>query len=119
MAGISLYPNGDYSPGSTWQNANDRVMYERTFATGTDEQQKVAQAMITQSMSTSIDEIRAKMTMPPPPAALPMMPVAPTLDDVLNVGPKADTVMNHQSPTDFSGTNAGSESTSYPSLNAW
>lgn len=119
MAGISVYPDGQYEHGAAWNNANDRVMWERTFSIGTDEARKIAQAMITQNMATSDDEIRAKLSVPPPPAPLPGMTVAPTLDDVLNIGPKADPVLNSRKMTDFSGTSGSMSGTSGPGLSAW
>lgn len=120
MAGISLYPDGQYDSSDVWGSAtNDRVMWERTFATGSDEARKISQAMITANMATPNAEIRAKMTALPPPAPSAPRKVSPTLDDVLSVGPKADPVLNSRTATDFSGTNAGRDGTAQPSLSAW
>lgn len=118
MAGISVYPDGDYEHGATWQNTNDRVAWQRTFSVGTDEQRELATAMITANPLTPEAEIRANMTAQQ--VAQRGMKVSPTIDDVLGVGPQGyDT--GHQydrAPTDFSGTPAGTMASSRPSLDA-
>lgn len=115
---VAIYPDGDYRHGATYANANDREMYERTFAIGTDEQQRIAQAMITASPETSNDEIRAKMASLPPAAPSGLVKVSPTIDDVIQVSPAAPH-LNDRAPTDFSGTNAGRDGSSRASLSAF
>jgi hypothetical protein len=117
---MQVYPDGDYEHGATWVNTNDRVMWERTFAVGTDEQRRIAQAAITADPNTPGDEIRLKMTMPPPPAMSAPVKVSPGLDDVLRVGAQPDSAhLYDRSPTDFSGTRAVREGSSYPSISAY
>lgn len=119
MAGISLYPDGqyDHDPMNVWGSAtNDRAAWEATFRTGTDDQRKIATAMITASMATSSDEIRARLSVPPPDAPSAPEKVSPTLDSVLAVGPQANPILNSRKMTDFSGTNAGRDGSSFPSL---
>lgn len=122
MAGISLYPDGDYDPLNAWGSAtNDRAAWEATFRTGSGEQQRIAQSMITASMATPNDEIRAKLSVPPPPAPSGLRKVSPTLSDVLGAGPTAPPSphLYDRTATDFSGTNAGRDGTSGPSLSSW
>lgn len=118
MAGISVYPDGDYEHGATWQNANDRVEWQRTFATGPGEAREMATAMITANPATSKDEIRANMT-----AQIITqrgMATQPTLDDVLGVGAQGYDPghLYDRAPTDFSGSPAGTMASSRPSLDA-
>lgn len=116
MAGISVYPDGDYEHGATWVNANDRVMWQRTFSEGTDAMREMAQAMITANPDTPEAEIRANMTAQP--VVQRGMKTSPTLDDVLSVGAQGYNPghLYDRAPTDFSGTPAGMQSSSYPSL---
>lgn len=114
---VAIYPDGQYDHAS-WQNANDRVMYERTFAQGNREQQLVAQAMICANPETPNDEIRAKMTAQPVPE-FGMEKNDPTLDDVLSGAAFQTGHLYDQSPTDFSGSNASTEASSVPSLPYW
>ena len=101
---IPVFPDGQYSH-PPWNNANDRVEWERTFAVGTDAQKRMAVAMITASPDTPEAMIRLNMTMPPPPAPAPLSVTQMTLDDVLGTSAKADTGhMYDRAPTDFSGT---------------
>lgn len=91
----------------------------RTFSVGTDAQRRMAQAMITANPVTPNDEIRLKMaTYPdlgPPVQAVPQ----PTIDDVLGTGPGVNSAhLYDRSPTDFSGTPAGTQSSSTPSISA-
>ncbi len=116
MAGISVYPDGDYEHGATWVNATDRVMWQRTFSVGTAQQQEMAKAMITANPDTPAIEIRQNMTAPQ--VVQRGMKTSPGLDDVLAVGSQGyDTGhLYDRAPTDFSGTPAGMESNSVPSL---
>lgn len=100
-----VFPDGDYSKGATWMNANDRVSWERAFQQGTDSTRKMAEAALTADPGTSSDMIRASMTAPLP-VDYGMVKVSPTLDDVLSTGPSGP-VPGHlydRAPTDFSGT---------------
>lgn len=119
MAGISIYPDGDYEHGATWVNANDRVAWQRTFAQGTAEQQEMAKAMITANPGTPATEIRANMTAPF--VTQRGMKTSMTLDDVLKVGAQGFDPghLYDRAPTDFSGTPAGMEASSFPSLGGY
>lgn len=116
MAGISIYPDGDYGHDASWANANDRVMWERTFSVGNREQQEMATAMLTANPQTPEATIRANMTAPV--ISQRGMASQPTIDDVLNVGAQGydQGHLYDRAPTDFSGTPAGMSSNSVPSL---
>lgn len=117
---VPIFPDGQYDHSSSWQNGNDRVMWERTFAMGPDTERRIAQAMITANPGTPDREIRLKMTAPPAPAPSPLVKTSPTLDDVLGTRAQPDYGhMYDRSPTDFSGSNGAYSGTSQPSLGAW
>ena len=114
---MSIYSDGNYSHGATFQNANDRVMWEQTFAVGTEGQKKMAAAMIASSPATTAEEIRFAMTAP---LRTPQrgVKVEPDLGTVLNVGASGPISghMNDSAPTDFSGSNGSYSGTSMPGL---
>lgn len=117
---VAVYPDGQYDHGATWQNANDRVMWERTFTTGTDAMQKMSAAMLLAAPDTPAEVVREVMTRPAA-AYSGLVKVSPTIDDVLNIGPSGP-VPGHlydRAPTDFSGTPAGRDGSSTPSLSAY
>ncbi len=116
--GISVFPDGDYEHGATWVNANDRVAWQRTFAQGTDAQRKQALAAITADPNTPESEIRANLTAGQ--VVQRGMKIEPTLNDVLGVGATGYDPghLYDRAPTDFSGTPAGMQSSSLPSLDA-
>lgn len=116
---VAVYPDGDYSHGATWMNANDRVAWERSFQVGTDSTKRMAQAMLTANPETPADQIRANMTAPIVEQR--GMKLEPTLSDVLNVGAQGYDPghLYDRAPTDFSGTPAGRDGTSFPSLSGW
>lgn len=119
---VAVFADGQYDHSSTWANANDRVEWERSFATGSAATRKMASAMISANPVTPAEEIRAVMTAPPmpPPAG---MKVSPTLDDVLSTGPMGYTPpgshLYDSAPTDFTGTQGAREGSSIPSLSAY
>jgi hypothetical protein len=114
-----VFPDGDYSHGATWMNANDRVSWERSFQQGTDSTRRMAEAALTADPGTPARMIRAAMTAPV--IEQHGMKVSPTIAEVLNVGPSGyDTGhLYDRAPTDFSGTPAGIESGPSSSLNAY
>jgi len=116
---VAVFADGDYGHGATFHDANDRVLWERTFATGTDGMRKMAAAAITASPDTPAAEIRANMTAPV--ISQRGMKTSPTLDDILNVGPAGFNPghLYDRAPTDFSGTPAGRDGTSVPSMSAY
>lgn len=50
-----------------WNNLSDRVAYMRMFASGRDQDMRIAQAMISQDPNTPDSEIRRNMTNGSPP----------------------------------------------------
>jgi hypothetical protein len=117
---VAVFADGDYGPGATFRDANDRVLWERTFATGTDGMKKMAAAAILADPATPADEIR-QATTPPLPAYSGLVKASPTIDDVLSVGPQGYSPgrLYDRAPTDFSGTPAGRDGTSVPSMSAY
>ncbi len=114
---VGLWPDGNYSHGATFVNASDRAAWESTFRMGTDGQRRMAVAMITANPNTSEDEIRAKLSSPPPPAPGPVSVTQMTLDDVLAVGATVNSAhLYDRSPSDFSGSPAGRDASSVPSI---
>jgi hypothetical protein len=117
---VPVFPDGEYDHSHAWQNASDRVSWERTFATGTEGARRMAQAMITANPATPADEIRLKMTGLPPEAPSDPVKVSPTLEDVLGTRPQPDYGhMYDRAPTDFSGSPAGYSGSSRSSLPGW
>jgi hypothetical protein len=89
----------------TWQNENDRVAYERAFASGTLSEKRMAIALMTASPLTPDNEIRAQLTAPVnTPMLAPAEPI--TINDIFDGG-VADPHAKDQSPTDYSGGNGG------------
>jgi hypothetical protein len=110
--------DGQYDYTKPWyQNANDRVSYERAFQQGTREVQLQAQALMLASPLTPDGLIRDQMTatMETPQFGA-VAQVAPTLDEVLAGEWSNSGNLYDRAPTDFSGTAAGQESSSIPSL---
>lgn len=116
---VAVYPDGQYDHGSTWANANDRVLWERTFTTGTDAMKKMSAAMLLAAPDTPAEVVREVMAKPL--FTQRGMKTEPTIDDVLNTGPSGPVVTHvyDQAPTDFSGTPAGRDGSSVPSLSAY
>lgn len=116
---VPVFPEGQYDHSHTWMNASDRVSWERIWSTGTDGQRKMAEAAMTADPATPEDMIRANLTAPV--IAQRGMKVSMTLDDVLGVGTQGFNPghLYDRAPSDFSGTPAGTEGTSMPSLPAW
>ena len=114
MAGISVYPDGDYQHGATWVNANDREMWQRTFSQGTDAMRKQALAAITADPNTPESEIRANLTAGQ--VSQSGMKTSPTLGRRAERGCYGYDPghMYDRAPTDFSGTPAGLMPSSTP-----
>lgn len=112
MPVVPVFPDGMYDHSHAWQNANDRVAWERTWKTGTDGQRKMAQAALTADPAMPAEMIRANMTTPVTIQA--GTKTSPTIDDVLNVGPSGYNPghLYDRAPTDFSGTPAGMQGSS-------
>lgn len=84
----------------TWQNENDRVAFERAFATGSLAERRIAQAVLSASPDTPEAVIRAQMTAPPPPPRYGYRVDALGIDDVLGGGLPDPP---QYSPSDYSG----------------
>jgi hypothetical protein len=115
---LDMTANGQYDYTQPWyNNANDRVSYERAFQQPDRAKQLEAQALMCALPTTPNEFIREQMTAPMyTPQFGAMAQTSPTLDDVLagqfsNAGNLVD-----RAPTDFSGSTAGQESSSIPSL---
>jgi hypothetical protein len=107
-----------YNYTSPWyNNANDRVAWERAFLQGDFEDRQMAQAMITQNPSTPNAEIRTKMTVSGTPSRFGYNDTQKSITDVLEVEP--DPHINDMHTTDFSGTTSGKIASSIPSLPLW
>jgi hypothetical protein len=108
-------PNSIYDDTHTWQNANDRVEYERAFTEGNQSRRKEAMALITADRNTPEEMIRERLTIPgTPPRFGYEKNDAPTLDDVLMVTPPDPGTY----PTDFSGSYGEYSGSSVPT-NEW
>lgn len=106
-------PNGIYDDTHTWQNANDRVEWERSFAEGNQARRKEALALITADRETPEELIRERLTIPGMPPRFGFQDgSAPTINDVLVVSPPDPGTY----PTDFSGSNGEYSGSSTPTL---
>jgi hypothetical protein len=116
----SIYPDGnyDFSKPPWYQNATDRVQYERTFQQGTREEMLEAQALINAQATTQSWEIHAQFDAPEQPR-FGATSQQPTLDDIFMGNLSQSDNLNNHAPTDFSGSNAGQEATSIPSIPYW
>ena len=101
-----------------WNNANDRVMWERSFNEGPRQQTLESSALMLSDPLTRNRFIRQQMTANPEVPLYGAMKMTPTIDDVL-AGNFSSGTLNDRAPTDFSGTTAGVESSSIPSLPYW
>jgi hypothetical protein len=115
-----IFPDGqyDFTKPPFYQNATDRVQYERTFQQGTREEMLEAQALINAQATTQSWEIHAQFDAPPP-AMFGATSQQPTLDDIYGGNYTQSGHLNDRAPTDFSGTTAGQEATSIPSIPYW
>jgi hypothetical protein len=102
-----VFPDGDYSHGATWMNANDRVMWERSFQQGTDSTRRMAEAALTADPATPADLIRNSMVAPIVTQVGSKQEL--TIDQVLGVGPAGFNPghLYDRAPTDFTGTPSG------------
>lgn len=115
-------PDSMYDDTHVWQNANDRVSFQRDFFGGTYEQRTIAQAKLSSNPLTSNQEIRVNYDRSYVPPRFGYDDHQLTVTDVLNLDEFAETDGNHIADahtTDFSGTVSGRESTGTPSLPLW
>lgn len=107
--GYDIYP--------WWNNLNDKVAYERMFATGRGQEMRVAQAMISQNPLTSRAEIRDNMTVrgTPPRTGYPSDEL--TITQVLDRDyPQAGDRVNTSLWNEFDDTNSETNATSRPGI---
>lgn len=90
----------------TWQNANDRISYERAFTEGDAAQKRCAVALMTADRSTPESFIRSILTVSGVPPRYGYSDEPLTLDAVFGGGLPSPHI-NDAAPTDYSGTNAG------------
>jgi hypothetical protein len=103
-----------------WQNANDRVSYQREFFTGTYEQRLCAQALMTANPETPNEEISANLDNPYVPDRFGYDDNQITIHDILD-GPLAESrshVADYHT-TDFSGKVSGRDGSEVNSLPLW
>lgn len=115
---LDMSANGQYDYTQPWyNNANDRVSYERAFQQPDRAKQLEAQALMCALPTTPNEYIREQMTAPMyTPQFGAMAVTSPTLDDVLDGNISGAGNLNDRAPTDFSGTNGEINSSSVPSL---
>lgn len=97
-----------YQPEPTWSNESDRAAYIRAFEAPPDQVQKMAQAMETASPDYPASALRRSA-----PQTTVVRPPAVTIDSVLDGSAYMPPQMNI---SDYSGTDAGIEASSRPSL---
>lgn len=115
-------PDTVYDAGLTyaWQNANDRVSYQRSFDEGTIQDKKMSQALLTANPNTPNIEIQVNMNTPQVPARFGYNDEPLTIERVLG-----DELYNEGSRTntrvwnDYSDVNSEINSTSLPSIPVW
>jgi hypothetical protein len=102
-----------YDDTHTWQNANDRVSWERAFTEGNQARRKEALALVLADRATTDQEIRDQLIIKgTPPRQGYEKNDAPTLDEVLITPPPDPGTY----PTDFSGSNGEYSGSSTPTL---
>lgn len=115
-------PDTVYDAGLTyaWQNASDRVSFQRAFDEGGPQDQKMSQALITASPLTTNVEIQYNMNQPkiPPKAGYDREPL--TVTDVLeNDLIEEGSGTNTRVWNDYSDVNSEINSSSIPSIPVW
>jgi hypothetical protein len=111
--GFDIYP--------WWNNLNDRVAYEREFATGNPTKMRIAQAMLSQDPLTPDAEIRRNMTAKPQ-SRFGVKTEQIGIRDVLSHYYGRDAALmdqNHRLWNDFSGSDGETNSTDRPYLAVW
>lgn len=99
-----------------WNNANDRVAYQRAFEAGTFEERQIAQAMLSQNPETPDAEIRSKnknAAYIPPRFGYNNTEI--TIKDILDNDLERGHLEDAHS-TDFSGRLSNTEATSRPGI---
>lgn len=108
-------PDGLLDDTHTWQNANDRVEFQRAFETGIYQKRLMAKALITAYPGTPGEEITQNLTVPGVPDRFGYEQRAISIDDVFT-DQLPDPHLNDGPPTKFSGGNGEYSASSIPSL---
>jgi hypothetical protein len=113
-------PETVYDAGATysWQNANDRVSYQRAFNEGGGEQKRIAQAFLSANPDTPNIEIQVNMNQPNLPNRFGYDTTPPTIESVLGNELDPNNV-DRRAWNDFSGTDSSYSGTDLPSLPIW
>lgn len=109
-------PDSVYDRSHVWQNASDRVSYERTFQQDPIERGKIVVALDTANPEFPEQVIRERLATPPiqPRFGIPQGP--PDIDELFsrNLGHVQDFA-----PTNFSGQQGGFSGTATPAVPPW
>ncbi len=113
-------PDTIYDSGvnAQWQNANDRVAYQRAFNEGNGEQKRIAQALLTANPQTANIEIQRNMNVPNMPSRFGYDDTPLTLPQVLG-GEMDPNNVDQRAWNDFSGSDSSYSGTDIPSLPIW
>lgn len=113
----SNLPDTTYDYTKPWfNNANDRVAYERAFVSGSFEDKQMAQAMLTSLPSTTDAEITLKMTVSSAPDRFGYNRQEMGIRDIVNNDFGFPGHVDDSHTTDFSGRVSNIESTSRPGI---
>jgi len=100
-----------------WQNANDRVAYERAFALGDFEERQVAQAMLSSNPSVPDAVIRAgNANAARVPSRFGYNMEEISISDILDNGARINSHIDDSHTTDFTGRNAETNGSSRPGI---
>ena len=110
------FPDGVYDRTHAWQNASDRVDYERTVSQDPIETAKIMSALVTADPSTPDAVIQESMTAPPAIQLSPREPL--TVMGCFGPDPGQGHI-NDTAPTNFSGRKGEFQGSSVPSMPPW
>lgn len=119
---MQLDPQTIYDQTHTWQNANDRVAWQRTIAEGSPEEQKMARDLMNADPGTPSSYIANTMTAFRIPPRYGYDTTPPTIYDVIELSSDDNISDPHASDymmTDFSGSKARREGSEIPSMPMW
>ena len=106
-----------------WNNLNEKVAYERMFAEGQPQKQRIAQAMISANPLTPRAEIKQNMIVKGTPPRFGYRTDELTITDVIDHDyadhENAKYEQNHRLWNDFSGSDGEINSTDRPYLSVW
>ncbi len=111
------FPDGVYDHSHTWQNANDRVAYQRSFTMDPVEAAKITSALELASPQTPDAVIQAQMTVSGVPPTQGYDRSVLTVEDCFDPPPGEH--VNDYSPSNFSGRIGEFQGSGLPSLPAW